>query len=96
MNMTTEELSDRVTKIVSELFTGGNGQKADRLVLTSKTRGDMGGWCEEAMVTQIMNGLINEDIRQAAEFMLKIPTIRTRYDNAGLMLAKAWLAEHPE
>ena len=34
-------------------------------------------------------------LREAAR-LVRSKTIANRYDNAGYLLAKAWLAEHPE
>ena len=48
-------------KIVEELFTNGNGDKADRIQLCQKSGGvlerDLGGWCKAAAVDAIVRVL---------------------------------------
>ena len=48
-------------KIVEELFTNGNGDKADRIQLCQKRAGilerDLGGWCRTAAVEAIVRVL---------------------------------------
>ena len=44
-------------KIVEELFTNGNGDRADRIQLCQKTEGilerNLGGWCKKSAVDVI-------------------------------------------
>lgn len=49
-NKKLQELADKAAK---DLFTNGNGDKADRLVLTSKNGRDLGGWCETVVSDHI-------------------------------------------
>jgi len=51
------DLRNRVKKIVADLFINGIGEKADRLVLTSKDGRDLGEWCEQAIVDRVTKGL---------------------------------------
>jgi len=48
-------------KIVEELFTNGNGDKADRIQLCQKSGGilerDLGGYCKESAVVSIVRVL---------------------------------------
>jgi hypothetical protein len=48
---------DVVTRIVDSLFVNGQGDVAERLVLTSKHGRDLGGWCRGAIVDRILDGL---------------------------------------
>ena len=41
-------------RIVTQLFVNGNGQQAHRLVLTSADGRDLGGWCQRAVVDNIL------------------------------------------
>ena len=56
-------------KIAEELFTNGNGDKADRIQLCQKTEGtverDLGGWCKEAAVGVIERVLDEHDNEDA-------------------------------
>lgn len=38
---------------------------------------------------------MSNKLRAAAKLLVSKNTISNRYDNAGVMLAKAWLTEHP-
>jgi len=48
--------------IAESLFVNGQGEQADRLVLTSADGKDLGGWCRRAVVDQIMKTL--DEVRQ--------------------------------
>jgi hypothetical protein len=43
--------------IADYLFVNGQGQEADRLVLTTKEGKDLGGWCKRAVVDRIVDNL---------------------------------------
>jgi hypothetical protein len=55
---TLEQIAERLT---TELFTNGQGQHADRLVLTQRlgsgAEADLGGWCELAVRDRIISAL---------------------------------------
>lgn len=42
-----------VYRIATALFTAGNGERADRLVLVDASNKDLGGWCEASAKNQI-------------------------------------------
>lgn len=44
-------------KIVDDLFVNGQGQEAERLVLMSCDRKDLGGWSRRAVVDRIVQAL---------------------------------------
>lgn len=46
--------------IVARLFTAGNGEAADRLVLTSEDGRDLGGWGRGPVLDLIVDALIGE------------------------------------
>lgn len=54
--MTDRELAE---KIAADLFTNGNGDKGDRLVMVQEPqeapRRDLGGWCQAAVVNRVEN-----------------------------------------
>jgi hypothetical protein len=55
---TLKQIAERLT---NELFTNGQGQHADRLVLTQRlgsgAEADLGGWCERAVRDRILSAL---------------------------------------
>ena len=48
-----QEILTRIDALVDELFVNGMGREADRLVLTTKEGGDLGGWCKGAVRDRI-------------------------------------------
>lgn len=48
----------RAEAIASILFCDGLPNEAHRLVLTSITGKDLGGWCRQAVIDQIANALV--------------------------------------
>ena len=64
-----------VREIVEALFTNGSGEKADRLVLVQEgVRGDLGGWCREAVEDQLKAALSP----QAAGYERKTTDVQRR------------------
>jgi len=55
--MSEAELLQLATAIADELFTNGQGQRAERLVLTSRFGSDLGGWCQRAVIDVIARQL---------------------------------------
>jgi hypothetical protein len=49
---------DVVKRIVDDLFVNGNGDKAERLVLTSSDGRNLGGWSKDAVVARILAGIL--------------------------------------
>ena len=48
-------------EIAAHLFINGQGEEADRLVLTAKDGSDLGGWCQMAVIDvirQVLNGKV--------------------------------------
>ena len=52
--MTDEEIIERITR---RLFENGNGEQADRLVLTTADGKDLGGWCRQAVRAVVSTSL---------------------------------------
>ena len=53
--MTRKRQRKLAKDIASKLFRNGYGQEAVRLVTLDKEGLDIGGWCKEAVVNQIMD-----------------------------------------
>jgi hypothetical protein len=75
---TLDQIAERIT---TELFTNGQGQHADRLVLTQRlgsgAEADLGGWCEGAIRDRLLHALREaraDALREAA--MLIHETLR--------------------
>ena len=53
--MTRKRQRKLAQDIASELFRNGYGEKAVRLAMLDKEGNDLGGWCKEAVVNQIVD-----------------------------------------
>ena len=50
----TDQPKDTAERLVEHLFRNGNGDTADRLVLTRDSDGaDLGGWCRQAVADRV-------------------------------------------
>lgn len=47
-------MTEKVQEIIEYLFTNSAGQKADRLVLTTKDGKDLGGWSQAAVKAYLL------------------------------------------
>ena len=55
--MTEQQARIAANLIVTRLFVNSMGQHATRLVLTFKGGRDLGGWCKQAVIDQIVRVL---------------------------------------
>ena len=45
--------AEQAKRVADKLFVNGQGQEAQRLVLTSSDGKDLGGWCKQAIIDQL-------------------------------------------
>ena len=58
----SKQLAQRLAEVVAaqiadRLFVNGDGKKAQRLMLISPNGKDLGGWCKQAAIDQILQVL---------------------------------------
>lgn len=55
-----ESIRKAIELATDRLFTNGVGEHAERLVLTSASGKDLGGWCKKAVVDQLIEAIAPE------------------------------------